>query len=34
MAFKFGNYVIIGIFLITVVNVLISAFGGPEGTGN
>jgi len=29
MAFKFGNYVIVGIFLITVVNILISAFGKP-----
>ncbi|XP_050524561.1 ninjurin-A-like isoform X2 [Daktulosphaira vitifoliae] len=29
MAFKFGNYVIIGIFLITVVNVFLTSFGGP-----
>ncbi|KAL4096846.1 hypothetical protein QTP88_021729 [Uroleucon formosanum] len=27
IAFKFGNYVIVGIFLITVVNILIPAFG-------
>ncbi|XP_050424487.1 ninjurin-1-like [Adelges cooleyi] len=29
MAFKLGNYVIVGIFLITVVNVFITSFGGP-----
>ncbi|XP_025197894.1 ninjurin-2-like isoform X2 [Melanaphis sacchari] len=29
MAFKIGNYVIVGIFLVTVVNILISAFGKP-----
>ncbi|CAI6343804.1 unnamed protein product [Macrosiphum euphorbiae] len=29
MAFTYGNYVIVGIFLITVVNILISAFGKP-----
>ncbi|VVC45374.1 Ninjurin [Cinara cedri] len=30
MAFKFGNYVIVGIFLITVVNIFITSFGGPS----
>lgn len=29
MAFKLGNYVIVGIFLITVVNIFITSFGGP-----
>jgi len=28
-AFKYNNIVIVGIFLITVVNIFISAFGGP-----
>jgi len=32
MAFKLGNYVIVGIFLITVVNVFITSFGGPSVT--
>ncbi|KAL4153865.1 hypothetical protein QTP88_001698 [Uroleucon formosanum] len=29
MAFKLGNYVIVGLFLITVVNIFITSFGGP-----
>lgn len=29
LAFRYGNYVIVGIFLITTVNVFIAAFGGP-----
>ena len=29
MAYKYGNYVVMGIFLITVVNIFIAAFGGP-----
>lgn len=29
LAYKYGNYVVIGIFLITVVNIFIAAFGGP-----
>lgn len=32
MAFKLGNYVIVGIFLITVVNIFITSFGGPTVT--
>lgn len=30
MAFKLGNYIIVGIFLITVVNIFITAFGGTS----
>ncbi|XP_050524550.1 uncharacterized protein LOC126896111 isoform X3 [Daktulosphaira vitifoliae] len=30
MAFRYGNYVIVGIFLITALNVFITAFGGPS----
>ncbi|XP_050443857.1 uncharacterized protein LOC126847563 isoform X2 [Adelges cooleyi] len=30
LAFRFGNYVIVGIFLITALNVFITAFGGPS----
>lgn len=29
LAYKYGNYVVAGIFLITVVNIFIAAFGGP-----
>lgn len=29
IAYKYGNYVVMGIFLITVVNIFIAAFGGP-----
>lgn len=29
-AYKYGNYVVTGIFLITVVNIFLAAFGGPS----
>ena len=32
-AYRYGNYVVVGIFLITVVNVFVAAFGGSAVAG-